>query len=83
MDVEARFYRTFGRKTSVARSHWDAPSIHESATVEVEVVVTLQTTEPMRPEALEHSTVRSVDLVERSFSIDFGHVEPWEQHYEE
>ncbi len=83
LDVSARFYRTFGRKGPGGRLHWEAPTINMSTTVDVEVVVTLQTTEMMNPEALECAMVRSVDLMDRSFSVDFGHIEPWEQDYEE
>jgi hypothetical protein len=83
LDVEARFYRTFGRKTANANLHWGTPSSHASTAIEVEIVVTLQSTKPMSPEGVEESIVRSVELIDRSFSIDFGDVEPWEPDYEE
>jgi len=82
VEVSARFYRVIGR--NLPQTHrYGAPVDTRVITIDVEAVITLQTSDVMSVAALKHALVKSFDFAASSLWLYFGDVDPWEPDYEE
>lgn len=71
VDISAHFYRVFGR--NAWRVHWyGAPLETRSVTVDLDAIVTLQTSELLSAGTLPHAHVKSVDFARSVLEADFG-----------